>query len=424
MRIEKLKLEEIGPFDSLELDFAEKSDPEKAEIHILTGPNGCGKSTILYALAGIFGENGPINKRFREPGKSYFEIGIESELFHFKSLPSKDEMSLYKNDGLFRVLNVTYAKILKDYNNKLFPELEYIILAYSGNRQYETTEITSVLELDSDPLEKSLTFNDAVAPAKINQWIANTKAKLAFAIAEKDEDKINKYLLPVENLEKIISEIIEMEVSFLFKYEALEVNLSLDGQIIEFDLLPDGVKSVISWLSDLLMRMDRVTWIDDRPVFEREFILLLDEIDIHLHPRWQRKVLPVVQKHFKNAQIFVSTHSPFVVGSVEGARVYSFEVEKGVSTLRKVDDSKAGSSYELIMDDIFNVKERFDVETEAELKLFYEQRDALMHKEEVDEDKFKALIAAIKKRSYELNDIMALELIQLKRVTGRDFSHV
>ena len=64
------------------------------------------------------------------------------------------------------------------------------------------------------------------------------------------------------------------------------------------------------------------------PIIEKNLILFLDEIEVHLHPAWQRKVLPVVQKLFKNSQIFISTHSPFVVNSVDDAWVYKLEVEE------------------------------------------------------------------------------------------------
>ncbi|MCK5522118.1 MAG: AAA family ATPase [Thiomargarita sp.] len=96
---------------------------------------------------------------------------------------------------------------------------------------------------------------------------------------------------------------------------------------LEFEVLPDGLKSIISWLSDLFMRMDRIPWLDDCRILERRFILFLDEIEIHLHPIWQRKILPVIQKLFPNAQIFVSSHSPFIVASVSDAYVYKFRLE-------------------------------------------------------------------------------------------------
>lgn len=53
-RIEKLKLLEMGPFREVELEFAHSSQQGEAEIHIFTGPNGCGKTTVLHALAQIF----------------------------------------------------------------------------------------------------------------------------------------------------------------------------------------------------------------------------------------------------------------------------------------------------------------------------------------------------------------------------------
>ena len=106
-------------------------------------------------------------------------------------------------------------------------------------------------------------------------------------------------------------------MEFVFQYEPLNVGLKINDEELEFDVLPDGVKSIISWIADLLMRLDRLKWKDNINILDRNFILLLDEIEVHLHPAWQRKILPVVQKLFKNAQIFIATHSPFVVGSID-----------------------------------------------------------------------------------------------------------
>ena len=67
--------------------------------------------------------------------------------------------------------------------------------------------------------------------------------------------------------------------------------------------MPDGLRSLISWIADLLGRIDLLKWKDDLLILEKNLILFLDEIEVHLHPAWQRKVLPVVQKLFKNSQI-------------------------------------------------------------------------------------------------------------------------
>jgi predicted ATP-binding protein involved in virulence len=72
MRITKIHLQNIGVFGDTIIEFPEKTDPDKAEIHILTGENGTGKSTVLYALAAPFMEfnsneeyNENIYNRFR-----------------------------------------------------------------------------------------------------------------------------------------------------------------------------------------------------------------------------------------------------------------------------------------------------------------------------------------------------------------------
>ncbi len=80
-------------------------------------------------------------------------------------------------------------------------------------------------------------------------------------------------------------------------------------------------------------------------MLDRNFILFLDEIEIHLHPSWQRKILPVVQNLFRNGQIFIATHSPLVVASVSDAWVYKLSRVNGKMQVSEIIQSKAGTSY-------------------------------------------------------------------------------
>ena len=72
---------------------------------------------------------------------------------------------------------------------------------------------------------------------------------------------------------------------------SLQVMVKLDNSSIHYNTLADGYKSVISWLTDLMFRLDYMPNKDN-------FTLFLDEIDIHLHPAAQRRILPVIQKLF------------------------------------------------------------------------------------------------------------------------------
>ena len=150
------------------------------------------------------------------------------------------------------------------------------------------------------------------------QWIANTIAKRLIAKGKGNISKSEYFRNSIIYIESAISAIIEKPILFEID-DNFNVLLKMDGLVLHFDAQSDGLKSLIIWLGDLLMRMDRLKWKDNLSISERNFILFLDEIEVHLHPAWQRKILPVVQKFFKNAQIVISTHSPFVVGSVDGA---------------------------------------------------------------------------------------------------------
>jgi predicted ATP-binding protein involved in virulence len=155
----------------------------------------------------------------------------------------------------------------------------------------------------------------------LNEWLANQMAQRNSAF-ENNEKEVKKYSKSIESLKRTIEEIIEIPIDFKFKNEKLKVVTVKAG--VELDVLSDGLRSVISWISDLLMRMDALKWKNDLPIFKRE--LFLDEMEVHLHPSWLRKILPVVQKLFKNAQTFIATHSLFIVNSVDGAYVHELKL--------------------------------------------------------------------------------------------------
>jgi predicted ATP-binding protein involved in virulence len=261
-------------------------------------------------------------------------------------------------------------------------------------------------------------------PKTIIQWLVNIQTRELIAKGKGDVQKAKQYRATIEIIENTLGEIIESEVKFDLEEDPLGVKIKVDGQTLNFDQLPDGLKSMVSWMGDLLMRMDRLKWVNNLPVLERNFILLLDEIEVHLHPAWQRKILPVVQKLFKNAQIFISTHSPFVAGSVDGAWVHWFVKKDGYSVLAgEAILSEDAKSYDYILEEIFGIKERFGVEVERKLAEFQQlKKEILKGTEAVDVSYFRKLAGELAVQSVELESIIGMELRQLKRLTNQDFS--
>lgn len=85
---------------------------------------------------------------------------------------------------------------------------------------------------------------------------------------------------------------------------------------ISVDLLSDGEKCTLALIGDLARRIALANPNRDNPL-DGEGIVLIDEIELHMHPSWQRRVLGVLKRVFPNIQFIVTTHSPQILGEVD-----------------------------------------------------------------------------------------------------------
>jgi len=398
MRITKLEMQNVGPFEDASIEFQPNTNQDEAEIHIFTGVNGSGKSTILYALADLFGDT-PIHQRVHSENSTY-SIQLEPEEL-------SDRLTDYKKKA-----NTFY------WNYDL--ELAFAAFAYNGFRTLSSGQLSNKENINH-PLSHAVSFEkNSTDSEQLMRWIANSRTRSALAFQKGNFDLANLHDQTVREIEGIISNITGLEISFTQNDYSLAVELVMDGKPVGIEVLPDGLKSMLSWVTDLMMRMSEIKWVEGVEILERPFILFLDEIEIHLHPAWQRKILPVVQELFKNAQIFIATHSPFVVASVDDAWVHKLELKDGRSTVAGSVQSMAGSSYPYVLDEIFGIDEYFDVETEAEFKRFYELRDEFLKNGNGSLEQLLELGTSLSQRSAETSNIIGRELRQLERITGQN----
>ena len=404
-RIESLEINKIGAFEHIKMDFPKKTDPDKAEIHILTGENGTGKTTILEALTVICDE---------KPGRN---------------TNTNNKFHKYGGGGKKRYV-VANNHLKTEYINKRTLELkgieqeyELAFFAYSGFRKINNVFLEGVKEIHELVLHDSMDFEKSTSPENQKiffQWIANTIAKGLIAKGKGDISKSEYFRNSIIYIESAISAIIEKPILFEID-DNFNVLLKMDGLVLHFDVQSDGLKSLIIWLGDLLMRMDRLKWKSNLPIFERNFILFLDEIEVHLHPVWQRKILPVVQKLFKNAQIFISTHSPFVVGSVDGAWIHKLKKEGAFAVLDGEHIlSEDGKSVRRILDETFGINQQYGVDVEKDLEKFREFRQKIMLGYEYSSAEFNQLVKHLASQSPELEQMMGMEINQLKRITQKE----
>ncbi|MDD5272550.1 MAG: AAA family ATPase [Methylovulum sp.] len=446
-RVEALALHQVGVFDDIAIDFKPITVADKAEIHLFTGPNGCGKSTLLYALAEIFNThtnnvgNSLVRPRFRgEDSRVDFlfnaqagQYGVRSDTVNGQGSNRYGSFSVYFNDtttGCFfgcesGNIGLRQYKQMSDsfqqYNPHSPARFEYVAFAYSGQRTLRDTLLSGIQEITNSPFEAALSFDGSVRPQILLQWIANNRVNTALAKADKDDKAAQSYDLALNRITTLIRDICDMDVEFRLERSPLAVTVRVNGDIIRFDGLPDGLKSIISWVADLSLRLEAIPWAEERDVFAQPIILLLDEVDIHLHPKWQRRILPAIQTLLPNAQIFVSTHSPFVVGSVENAWVYRLpEAGKGNGIVEGVPAS-AGKSYRLILDEVFGIDDEFDVETEALFDTFYRLKDTFLQHPQAPQELL-ATAAKLAARGEEAAAIVNRELRQIARMSGQELN--
>ena len=293
-RIEGIALHEIGVFDDIRLDFPPISSPErdekKAEVHVFTGPNGYGKSTLLYALAGIFRQpytQGLIERRFRSPlSRVYFRFFSHSGVYAV-SLPEHQHMGSSEFGGDWQVRYMSsdrgyvfgwrqgeineqhdwqsffaYQNAQSSYNvnqsNAVFVRNQayYAAFAYSGQRTLSNIDLGAIQKITNSPFENALSFDATVRPRVLLQWVANNRTQSALAKADNDIADAERYDRALERITQAIKDNCDMEIEFRLERQPLGVTLRVGKDILAFDTLPDGLKSIISWIGDLSVRLE------------------------------------------------------------------------------------------------------------------------------------------------------------------------
>lgn len=338
----KLELSNIVRFSELNLEFGKRAT-------IILGENGTGKTSILRAiLLGLIDNNLITNKK--------------SELIYLLKTEKPSAEKYFKTFGRIIVSTNLYIKkqvlIRYDYTEKnlelrvngfgltnplVYNEIYFkqLILAFPQIQTHATIGNISEVQLpmiyenkpNVDDI-KSLLYN---RPLDCLRELANWIFKLdADARGTSNDDKNKKIVL--EKLFSTLSGVIGTPIR-LHKTEHtrdqiwVEVGEDAKKEISLFQVLSQGFKNVFAWVGHIMRRMAESK--DYAPDFnEQAAIILIDEIDTYLHPKWQRTILKTLLDNFPNTQFIISTHSPLVANyippttvSSEDLRVYVLEVD-------------------------------------------------------------------------------------------------
>ena len=132
--------------------------------------------------------------------------------------------------------------------------------------------------------------------------------------------------------------------------------------------LSQGTQSIVQWLARLIIGYaayyDYPKTLKDKPG-----VLIVDEIDAHLHPSWQRRIIPTLTKHFPSLQIFCSTHSPLMLAGLKAGQVQLLQRdEDNKVTVSRNDDDIVGWSADEILRGPLGVRDPTDQKTVEKLE--------------------------------------------------------
>jgi predicted ATP-binding protein involved in virulence len=146
-----------------------------------------------------------------------------------------------------------------------------------------------------------------------------------------------------------------------------------EGRSLTVNQLSDGEKCLMALVGDLARRFAIANPSRENPL-EGEGVVLIDEIDLHLHPKWQRMMVPKLLEVFPNSQFLISTHSPHVITHVKPENLFLLQLREGQLFCSRPAESY-GKTVERVLEDLMGIETTRPVEVKESLRRIFQQID-------------------------------------------------
>lgn len=424
MKIERLTLTHLRAFSQVEFEF-------QPGINLLVGINGAGKSTVLDALRILFSYSLPqftTSKAkpipFEEKDITIGQGALTAELEftaydipfgHLVHIP-RDEYGKPrgKQNNLNHIAhhvgrrrriqirreqqesyNIATLNELSNEKNvnlkKLKSSAEQPLVVYFSTRR-SIFNMSSAKKRPGGQADAYIEALDAHRELQVKihaeRWLAQE------ALAKED----NAHARRLEILGTAVSQFLD-NCTNLRAVRDPEPTLLIDKgeKTLDIRMLSDGERGMVALVIDLASRLTIANPHLENPLTEGKAIVLIDELDLHLHPRWQRTIARQLTETFPNCQFIVTTHSPQIVGEVHPDKIILIENGKVMRP-----DQSLGMDSNWILRHLMGADER-DIETKQKLH----QIEDLIEAEQYDEATTQ--IVSLRHTIGEFPDLVALQ---------------
>ena len=366
MRIDKLEIQNFKNFESLDVSFV-------PGINVFVGNNGSGKTSMLealnVALGGFFGE--------QEQKMQRMIVLSEVRLYMSNNKPNRSEKATVKahssiiggdwirnfngitknNDTKYVRLASAYGTdILRKFFNPDNRDIAPLISYYSTQRLFKDASQSIKQKYDAAAGRRNgylQCLKDNAIKDTLVEWLGNAVTRRA----TKQIQNIDSEDLILENVERAIKKTLiyfleDFDENQLKIYQEPDFEFELFIQLNEGSSLPigyysDGFRNLIYLIIDLIWRASQLNpWLSlEGLASEQTGCVTIDEIDLHLHPKWQSKAIGIIQLLLPNVQFFITTHSPTVVANFKERKLENGDNKDVLYILENNDCHKISSSF-------------------------------------------------------------------------------
>lgn len=341
--------------------FTDIDIPFNPQLTVFVGANGSGKTTVLEAAAVLL-EQIPlfVDNRYKiEINLSDIRIGATSAKYTY-TISSEDQNYTIHFNYKKEHTSAVDRKILKnnsDFINRIKSIKLPIVVYYSSKRVIN--KYNREIEAHANP---DYAYKNAFEPqidfsSTLTWFIEKSSQEALEAVRTKNlNHRIPELDAVRQAVSRALGEYNEPYVGetppqlFITKKESPDMPLTLQQ-------LSDGYRTMLALVMDLARRMALAH--DGLPEGERVLhaagIVLIDEIELHLHPSWQQTVLPRLTEIFPNVQFIVTTHSPQVISSLDASYI---RILGDGGTIHTAPQGTWGAEASRVMKQIFGVDNR------------------------------------------------------------------
>lgn len=353
--LRRIEMTNIGPFPRLELDL-------QSDWNVILGDNGVGKSSVLKAIAACF-----CGKDVEPYAGRLVRAGEPSGTIVLKTAQNDYRMEIKATDYGKASVTVLPTRPLEVEGMLAlgFPALRAVSWdrpksASPEGRQRPTVEdLLPIVKGDPDPRLD-----------RLKQWIVNLDSRINYEKSRNGDDRYERLLARFFDIFNTVTPGMAIKFGRVNPSTREVTVVTADGEV-PIEMISQGSVSLMGWIGILMQRLYEIYGEDKHtdPV-ERYALVLIDEIDAHMHPEWQQTVVSHMSNIFKKVQFIATTHSPLVVGGMKGRQVLRFvrNQDGEAVPVEVTDEMLVGRADQILTSRLFGMKTTLDQLTQDAMK--------------------------------------------------------